>query len=71
MRFWLTDTWLQAGNNRGRGAIIKASNGVIANNRFVGVAYAGLDIGPEFTYWVSPPLLYPNLFTKIQANLPP
>ena len=37
--------------NRGRGAIIKASNGIIANNLFEGVTYAALDLGPEFSYW--------------------
>ena len=47
--FSITNT--QAGNNRGRGAIIKASNGLIANNVFAGVAYAGLDLGPEFSSW--------------------
>ena len=47
--FLITNT--MAGNNRGRGAIVKASNGVISNSFFQGVAYAGIDIGPEFTYW--------------------
>lgn len=37
--------------NRGRGAIIKASNGIIANNIFEGVSYAALNLGPEFSSW--------------------
>ena len=37
--------------NRGRGAIIKASNGIIANNLFEGVSYAAIDLGPEFSSW--------------------
>ncbi|KAI4209384.1 MAG: hypothetical protein LQ351_007674 [Letrouitia transgressa] len=37
--------------NRGRGAIIKASDGLIANNLFEGVTYGALDLGPEFSDW--------------------
>ncbi|KAL8719505.1 MAG: hypothetical protein Q9225_003495 [Loekoesia sp. 1 TL-2023] len=37
--------------NRGRGAIIKASNGIISGNLFGGVSYGAIDIGPEFSYW--------------------
>ena len=37
--------------NRGRGAIVKASNGVIENNVFEGVSYAALYLGPEFSDW--------------------
>ena len=37
--------------HRGRGAIVKASNGLIANNVFEGVSYAALDLGPEFSDW--------------------
>ncbi|KAI4195607.1 MAG: hypothetical protein LQ346_003385 [Caloplaca aetnensis] len=37
--------------NRGRGAIIKASNGIISGNLFEGVSYGAINIGPEFSYW--------------------
>ncbi len=37
--------------NRGRGAIIKASNGIISGNLFEGVSYAAINIGPEFSDW--------------------
>ena len=37
--------------NRGRGAIIKASNGLITGNLFEGVSYGALDLGPEFSSW--------------------
>lgn len=37
--------------NRGRGAIVKASNGLIANNVFGGVTYAAINLGPEFSGW--------------------
>ncbi|KAG7008539.1 hypothetical protein G7Y79_00005g016800 [Physcia stellaris] len=47
--FRITNT-LTTGN-RGRGAIIKASNGLIAGNRFEGVSYAALSLGPEFSGW--------------------
>ena len=47
--FSITNT-LTTGN-RGRGAIIKASNGLIAGNRFEGVSYAALALGPEFGAW--------------------
>ncbi|KAL8833272.1 MAG: hypothetical protein Q9170_004375 [Blastenia crenularia] len=37
--------------NRGRGAIVKASDGIISGNLFEGVSYGAIDIGPEFSYW--------------------
>ena len=37
--------------NRGRGTIIKASNGVIENNVFEGVSYGAITMGPEFASW--------------------
>ncbi|KAI4126541.1 MAG: hypothetical protein LQ338_003697 [Usnochroma carphineum] len=37
--------------NRGRGAIIKASNGIISGNLFEGVSYGAIDVGPEFSNW--------------------
>lgn len=37
--------------NRGRGAIVKGSNGLIANNVFEKVSYAGIYLGPEFKQW--------------------
>ncbi|KAL8687798.1 MAG: hypothetical protein Q9218_006134 [Villophora microphyllina] len=37
--------------NRGRGAIIKASDGIISGNLFEGVSYGAIDIGPEFSSW--------------------
>ncbi|KAL8928841.1 MAG: hypothetical protein Q9208_001619 [Pyrenodesmia sp. 3 TL-2023] len=37
--------------NRGRGAIIKASDGIISGNLFEGVSYGAITLGPEFSYW--------------------
>ncbi|KAI4144971.1 MAG: hypothetical protein L6R39_003961 [Caloplaca ligustica] len=37
--------------NRGRGAIIKASNGIISGNLFEGVSYGAINVGPEFSFW--------------------
>lgn len=37
--------------NRGRGAIIKASTGIIAHKVFEGVSYAALDLGLEVSDW--------------------
>lgn len=39
------------GNNRARGMVIKASNGIIDNNLVEGCAMAGIMIAPEF-YWM-------------------